>query len=156
MGRFIKECCVQGVNEYVTSAEFYDTLSAWAENKGYREMTHNEVGRAITTQGYQIKQKRVGSGNVRCVLGLSIGNVADVADVTLTSTHPHAYREQVKSSVTSVTSVTQRLEAFSLPNSENNTIVGSEEIMEPCKHGFYVDEDCLFCRQEQEKGGGEE
>ena len=30
------------------------------------------------------------------------------------------------------------------------------EIMEPCKHGFYDDEDCMFCRQEQEKGGGEE
>lgn len=154
IGRFIRECCKEGNNEYVSSGAFYDSISVWADKLGYREMSHQEVSKAIKAHGFEIKPKKIDGNNVRCVLGVSIDKVTQVTEVTPISTRSHAYEKQVKTGVTAVTSVTGGLEAFYDYNSLENKNLQPDDLSDGlvslCPHGNYPDEGCLFCEKESQ------
>lgn len=56
---FIKERCVKDVNEDIPFFEFYEDYNAFLCERKYRIQTSNEVGRLLSKEGYDRKNKNI-------------------------------------------------------------------------------------------------
>jgi putative DNA primase/helicase len=66
---FIEEFYEKNVNGYVIKSDFCNSLKAWLQEKGFRELDNKEITSALKMLGYESKQKKIEGFNYQVIYG---------------------------------------------------------------------------------------
>jgi len=151
---FIESECFTNPDIKTPTFEFYDRLCTYLQQRSKRVMSKKEVSMLMKNEGFDIKPVWItdqynNEKQWKHFIGVGFKEkVTDVTDVTLLSTSELPHRNEHKTTVTSVTSVTK---PFSQKNLTNDTLQKlTDAYFTPCKACgtapcHYFDDRHYFC-----------
>lgn len=77
---FLREFCEKDGDGIIPFSEFYQRICDFLEERGYRKMSNNEVGRVLNSEGIEKKRK----DSSHCILGwrFKVEKMTDITDIT--------------------------------------------------------------------------